>query len=51
MLCSRYEWSNLMVILSGLGLILLVVVIGVGAYWLIKNVNFKQTEENKEDTK
>jgi hypothetical protein len=28
-----------------------VAVIGVGAYWLIKNVNFKQTEEDKEDTK
>jgi hypothetical protein len=40
-----------MVILSGLGLILLVAVVGVGAYWLIKNVNFKQTEEDKKDTK
>jgi hypothetical protein len=40
-----------MVILSGLGLILLVLVVGVGAYWLVKNVNFKQTETEKEDTK
>lgn len=40
-----------MVMLSGLGLTVLVAVVGVGAYWLIKNVNFKQTEEKKEDTK
>jgi hypothetical protein len=40
-----------MVVLSALGLILLVAVVAVGAYWLIKNVNFKQTEEDKEDTK
>jgi NhaP-type Na+/H+ or K+/H+ antiporter len=39
-----------MVILSSLGALILVVVVGVGAYWLIKNVNFKQTEK-KEDTK
>lgn len=39
-----------MVMLSGLGLAVLVAVVGVGAYWLIKNVNFKQTEK-KEDTK
>lgn len=39
-----------MMILSSLGAIVLVVVVGVGAYWLIKNVNFKQTEK-KEDTK
>lgn len=40
-----------MVILSGLGLAVLVVVVCVGAYWLVKNVNFKQTEKDKEDTK
>lgn len=40
-----------MVILSGLGALILVAVVGVGAYWLIKNVNFKQTESDKEDTK
>jgi hypothetical protein len=40
-----------MVILSSLGALILVAVVGVGAYWLIKNVNFKQTEEDKEDTK
>jgi NhaP-type Na+/H+ or K+/H+ antiporter len=40
-----------MVILSGLGALILVAVVGVGVYWLIKNVNFKQTEEDKEDTK
>jgi hypothetical protein len=40
-----------MVVLSALGLILLVAVVAVGAYWLVKNVNFKQTEEDKEDTK
>lgn len=40
-----------MMVLSGLGLLVLVVVVGVGAYWLVKNVNFKQTEEKKEDTK
>jgi hypothetical protein len=38
-----------MVILSTLGLIVLVVVVAVGAYWLVNNVNFKQTE--KEDSK
>lgn len=40
-----------MVMLSGLGLAVLVVVVCVGAYWLIKNVSFKQSEEDKEDTK
>lgn len=40
-----------MLVLSSLGALILVVVVGVGAYWLIKNVNFKQTEEKKEDTK
>lgn len=40
-----------MMVLSGLGLLVLVAVVGVGAYWLVKNVNFKQTEEDKEDTK
>jgi hypothetical protein len=40
-----------MVILSGLGLAVIVAVVGVGAYWLVKNVNFKQTESDKEDTK
>jgi NhaP-type Na+/H+ or K+/H+ antiporter len=39
-----------MILLSSLGALILVVVIGVGAYWLIKNINFKQTEK-KEDTK
>jgi hypothetical protein len=39
-----------MVVLSALGLILLVAVVAVGAYWLVKNVNFKQTEkEDKND--
>lgn len=40
-----------MLVLSSLGALILVVVVGVGAYWLVKNVNFKQTEEKKEDTK
>lgn len=40
-----------MLVLSSLGALILVVVVGVGAYWLIENVNFKQTEEKKEDTK
>lgn len=40
-----------MLVLSSLGALILVVVVGVGAYWLIKNVNFKQTEKDKEDTK
>jgi hypothetical protein len=40
-----------MVILSTLGLVVLVAVVAVGAYWLVNNVNFKQTEEDKEDTK
>lgn len=39
-----------MVVLSGLGLAVLVVVVCVGAYWLVKNVSFKQSEK-KEDTK
>ena len=39
-----------MVILSTLGLVVLVVVVAVGAYWLVNNVNFKQTEkEDKND--
>jgi heme/copper-type cytochrome/quinol oxidase subunit 4 len=40
-----------MLVLSGLGALILVAVVVVGAYWLIKNVNFKQTETKKEDTK
>jgi hypothetical protein len=40
-----------MIVLSTLGLIVLVAVVAVGAYWLVKNVNFKQTETEKEDTK
>jgi NhaP-type Na+/H+ or K+/H+ antiporter len=40
-----------MVVLSTIGLVLLVVVVAVGAYWLVKNVNFKQTETEKEDSK
>jgi len=38
-----------MVILSTLGLVLLVVIVVVGAYCLVNNVNFKQIE--KEDEK
>jgi hypothetical protein len=39
-----------MVILSTLGLVVLVAVVAVGAYWLVNNVNFKQTEkEDKND--
>jgi hypothetical protein len=39
-----------MVVLSALGLVLLVAVVAVGAYWLVNNVNFKQTEkEDKND--
>jgi hypothetical protein len=37
-----------MVILSTIGLVVLVGIICVGAYWLVKNVNFKQSEK-KED--
>jgi flagellar basal body-associated protein FliL len=51
MLCSCGQWSDLMVILSALGLVLLVAVVAVGAYWLVNNVNFKQTETEKEDEK
>jgi lipopolysaccharide export system protein LptC len=40
-----------MVVLSTLGLVVLVVIVAVGAYWLVKNVNFKQTETEKEDSK
>jgi heme/copper-type cytochrome/quinol oxidase subunit 4 len=40
-----------MLVLSSLGALILVAVVVVGAYWLIKNVNFKQTETKKEDTK
>jgi hypothetical protein len=49
MLCSYGKWSDLMVVLSALGLVLLVAIVAVGAYWLVNNVNFKQTE--KEDKK
>jgi hypothetical protein len=39
-----------MVILSTLGLVVLVAVVAVGAYWLVNNVNFKQDEkEDKND--
>jgi hypothetical protein len=39
-----------MVVLSALGLILLVAVVAVGAYWLVNNVDFKQAEkEDKND--
>jgi hypothetical protein len=38
-----------MVVLSAIGLVLLVAIVAVGAYWLVNNVNFKQTE--KEDEK
>ena len=40
-----------MILLSSVGIVVLVAIVAVGAYWLIKNVNFKQTEEDKEDTK
>jgi heme/copper-type cytochrome/quinol oxidase subunit 4 len=40
-----------MLVLSSLGALILVAVVVVGAYWLIKNVNFKQIETKKEDTK
>ena len=39
-----------MVILSTLGLVVLVAVVAIGAYWLVNNVNFKQDEkEDKND--
>jgi hypothetical protein len=39
-----------MVVLSAIGLVLLVAVVAVGAYWLVNNVNFKQAEkEDKND--
>jgi NhaP-type Na+/H+ or K+/H+ antiporter len=39
-----------MVMLSTLGLVVLVAVVAVGAYWLVNNVNFKQAEkEDKND--
>jgi len=39
-----------MVVLSAIGLVLLVAIVAVGAYWLVNNVNFKQTEkEDKND--
>jgi hypothetical protein len=39
-----------MVILSTLGLVVLVAVVAIGAYWLVNNVNFKQAEkEDKND--
>ena len=40
-----------MVVLSAIGLVLLVAVVAIGAYWLVNNVNFKQTETEKEDEK
>jgi hypothetical protein len=42
-----------MIVLSAIGLVLLVAIVAVGAYWLVKNVNFKQTETEteKEDSK
>lgn len=39
-----------MMLLSGVGLVVLVVLVVVGAAWILKTVNFKQTEK-KEDTK
>jgi hypothetical protein len=39
-----------MVVLSAIGLVLLVAVVAVGAYWLVNNVYFKQDEkEDKND--
>jgi hypothetical protein len=38
-----------MIVLSAIGLVLLVAVVAIGAYWLVNNVNFKQAE--KEDEK
>jgi hypothetical protein len=39
-----------MVVLSAIGLVLLVAIVAVGAYWLVNNVNFKQDEkEDKND--
>jgi hypothetical protein len=38
-----------MIVLSGVGLLVLVATAVVGAYWLVKNVNFKRNE--KEDSK
>jgi hypothetical protein len=39
-----------MMILSVIGLVVLVALVAVGGAWVVKNVNFKQTED-KEDTK
>lgn len=38
-----------MVMLSFIGLGVLVAVVAIGAYWLVKNVNFKQVEKENED--
>jgi hypothetical protein len=40
-----------MILLSSVGIVVLVAIVAVGAYWLVNNVSFKQTEEDKEDTK
>jgi hypothetical protein len=38
-----------MIMLSVVGLVVLVAVVAVGAYWLVNNVSFKRNE--KEDSK
>jgi heme/copper-type cytochrome/quinol oxidase subunit 4 len=37
-----------MILLSSVGIIVLVAIVVVGAYWLVKNVSFKRNE--KEDS-
>ena len=39
-----------MMLLSGIGLAVLVILVVVGAGWILTNVNFNETEK-KEDTK
>jgi hypothetical protein len=38
-----------MILLSSVGIVVLVAIVAVGAYWLVKNVSFKRNE--KGDTK
>jgi hypothetical protein len=37
-----------MILLSSVGIVVLVAIVAVGAYWLVKNVSFKRDE--KEDS-
>jgi hypothetical protein len=38
-----------MILLSSVGIVVLVAIVAVGAYWLIKNVSFKSNEKEEKN--